>query len=196
MNKKEEIIEVSIKLFSELGYEGTSLVKIAEAAGIKKPSLYAHFENKEEIFLKAMQKTLNEHYEFIQAALNKHPSSLEQKLYYLLSEYFKIIIEQERITQFYNRFLMFPPTELESEIIQLNTEGRDNLRRLLQQVIEEGKNKSEIDKNLSTESILTTYICILDGLYSDARLHNITVEESDSHISEIWEIFWRGIKNL
>lgn len=47
MSTKENVINEALRLFFEKGYKGTSLRDIAEAVGIKKPSLYAHFENKE-----------------------------------------------------------------------------------------------------------------------------------------------------
>ena len=50
-NTKDKILKVSSTLFSELGYKGTSVRKIAEKVGIKQSALYNHFENKEDIFL-------------------------------------------------------------------------------------------------------------------------------------------------
>ena len=50
MDTKSKIINSSIKFFLDLGYENTSLSMIAEDIGIKKPSIYYHFKNKEELF--------------------------------------------------------------------------------------------------------------------------------------------------
>ncbi len=48
---KEKILKVSTTLFSELGYKGASVRKIADKVGIKQSALYNHFKNKEDIFL-------------------------------------------------------------------------------------------------------------------------------------------------
>lgn len=48
---KENIIKVSSVLFSEYGYKGTSVRKIASEVGIRESALYNHFKNKEEIFI-------------------------------------------------------------------------------------------------------------------------------------------------
>jgi len=48
---KEKILKVSRELFSELGYKGASVRKIASKVGIRESALYNHFKNKEEIFL-------------------------------------------------------------------------------------------------------------------------------------------------
>ena len=48
-NTKQEILDVALELFSVKGYEATSLSTIADAVGIRKASLYSHFENKQAI---------------------------------------------------------------------------------------------------------------------------------------------------
>ena len=48
-NTKREILEASLDLFSVQGYEATSISQIANAVGIRKASLYSHFENKQAI---------------------------------------------------------------------------------------------------------------------------------------------------
>ena len=48
-NTKQEILEAALDLFSVQGLEATSLSQIADAVGIRKASLYSHFENKQAI---------------------------------------------------------------------------------------------------------------------------------------------------
>lgn len=49
MSTKERILDEALMLFSENGYDGTSVERIAEKVGIKAPSLYKHFKGKEDI---------------------------------------------------------------------------------------------------------------------------------------------------
>lgn len=49
----EAALETAMRLFWAKGYEGTSLTDLTEAMGINRPSLYAAFGNKEELFRKA-----------------------------------------------------------------------------------------------------------------------------------------------
>ena len=48
-NTKQEILEAALELFSVQGFEATSISQIASAVGIRKASLYSHFENKQAI---------------------------------------------------------------------------------------------------------------------------------------------------
>lgn len=50
MNTKQRIIKEALILFSEKGYSDVYVGDIAEAVGIKAPSLYKHFKSKQEIF--------------------------------------------------------------------------------------------------------------------------------------------------
>ena len=48
-NRKQEIAEKALELFSIYGYEATSLSMIAEAVGIRKASLFNHYSGKQAI---------------------------------------------------------------------------------------------------------------------------------------------------
>ena len=60
-NTKQGILEVSLDLFSVQGFEATSISQIASAVGIRKASLYSHFESKQAI-LDALVKDVLEQY--------------------------------------------------------------------------------------------------------------------------------------
>lgn len=60
-NTKQEILEAALELFSVQGYEATSISQLAEAVGIRKASLYSHFENKQAILDALIQTTLEQY---------------------------------------------------------------------------------------------------------------------------------------
>ena len=49
MTTRDRILDETLTLFAENGYDGTSVEQIAEKVGIKAPSLYNHFKGKEDI---------------------------------------------------------------------------------------------------------------------------------------------------
>ena len=59
MSKKEEIIYATLELAAEYGLKSLSMAQIAKKVGIKKPSLYNHFESKE-ILIKEMYQLIRE----------------------------------------------------------------------------------------------------------------------------------------
>lgn len=46
---RDRILDVALELFTENGYDGTSMREIAERLNITKPALYYHFDSKEDI---------------------------------------------------------------------------------------------------------------------------------------------------
>lgn len=59
MNRKEEILLVTLELAAENGLGNVSMAQIAEKIGIRKPSLYNHSKSKEEI-IEAMYRYFRE----------------------------------------------------------------------------------------------------------------------------------------
>ncbi len=60
-NTKQEILESALDLFSVQGFEATSVSQIAGAVGIRKASLYSHFENKQAILDALVQEVLEQY---------------------------------------------------------------------------------------------------------------------------------------
>ena len=50
MSTREKILLAALRLFSRRGYDAVSVEQIAQAVGIRAPSLYKHFRGKQDIF--------------------------------------------------------------------------------------------------------------------------------------------------
>jgi len=70
-NTRTNIINASLKLFAEYGYETVSVRDIASAAGIKASSIYGHFGHKEQI----LTECFNFYYKY------RHVTRLEKDQY-------------------------------------------------------------------------------------------------------------------
>ena len=82
-NTKQEILEASLDLFSVQGFEATSISQIANAVGIRKASLYSHFENKQAILDALVKDVLDqygEHSIFAQADWDKPDDMADQQV--------------------------------------------------------------------------------------------------------------------
>lgn len=75
----ESALEKALEVFWLKGFEGASLTDLTQAMGINKPSLYAAFGNKEQLFLKAIEL-------YEQRPCAFFYPSLEQKTAYQVAE--------------------------------------------------------------------------------------------------------------
>ena len=55
----ERILDAAEDLFAEKGYSATSLGDVADRVGIRSPSLYNHFKNKEALYLSVLNRLLD-----------------------------------------------------------------------------------------------------------------------------------------
>ena len=60
-NTKQAILEASLELFSVRGFEATSISQIADAVGIRKASLYSHFDSKQAILDAIVKQVLQQY---------------------------------------------------------------------------------------------------------------------------------------
>ena len=60
-NTKQAILEASLELFSVQGFEATSISQIADAVGIRKASLYSHFDSKQAILDAIVEEVLQQY---------------------------------------------------------------------------------------------------------------------------------------
>ena len=67
----DEALGRALELFWRNGYEGTSLSDLTEAMGITRPSLYATFGNKEELFRKVVDRYYADFLGFTRTALEE-----------------------------------------------------------------------------------------------------------------------------
>src|SRR4030081_3217877 len=67
----DQALDRALRVFWRSGYEGASMADLTEAMGITKPSLYAAFGNKEELFRKALDRYVDGPGGYVQVALAK-----------------------------------------------------------------------------------------------------------------------------
>ncbi|MGN6680427.1 MAG: TetR/AcrR family transcriptional regulator, partial [Streptosporangiaceae bacterium] len=92
---RARIQQIAVELFSEHGYEGTSLREIAEHLGVTKAALYYHFKSKEDIIL-----SLVEDYQAQMDALigwaRERPGNAETRRE-ILDRYMHIVAERSQV---------------------------------------------------------------------------------------------------
>jgi len=57
---RKELMAIAIDCFAHYGYQGTSIDRIANAAGVTKGALYYHFRDKEELLSEAVKDRIDE----------------------------------------------------------------------------------------------------------------------------------------
>lgn len=67
--KRQQILDTSLAVFCRYGFQKTSMLDIAQAAGMSRAALYLHFRNKEDVFRSGSERAHAEVMRQVEAAL-------------------------------------------------------------------------------------------------------------------------------
>ena len=107
---KQKILDKALELFSTQGYDSVSVGEIAQAVGIKAPSLYNHFPSKQAIFDAIVESTAAQ-YEADTGKIDIHVQNVtqdipvfteitEDALFGKVRQIFEYSLHNERISRF------------------------------------------------------------------------------------------------
>jgi len=185
-----KIQEATIKLFAENGYEKATLTEIAKAVGIKKPSIYAHFENKQEIFLSIIEELSSVYVAKFKDEFEKYQTfTVEDQLYSVL-ESTRLFFQHEDLGIFLKRMLLFPPKELEGHLLKRYEEFENQLLIVIRGIFEKGILEGEIFHN-EVDELVDAYIHLLDSCF--IQLFDPDDELVKKRLKATWCFFWRSI---
>src|ERR1700681_2119604 len=74
------VLDAAVAVFARFGYRKASMDEVARAASVSRQGLYLQFANKEELFRKAVEHSLNSQLNAAVAALSRRQDSLELRL--------------------------------------------------------------------------------------------------------------------
>ena len=193
MSTKNRIIDSSIKFFLIHGYDNTSLSMIANDIGIKKPSIYHHFKNKEELFIIDFDYIVNSLIDRI-----KLTSNLKLDAKYMLENLISGLIEfnlnlslslkidQNKFVDlssfFSNSINKFP--QLQNSV----DEYYDYLKISISKIIKNGQKNGIIIKDLDKEMSAYLIISTIEGLFTLSSINsnfNVTI-----YRQRIFENLW------
>ncbi len=107
--RRAQLLDIGRNVFSELGYEATSIEEIAERAGVSKPIVYEHFGGKAGLYTAVVDREMTLLQNGIIAALKgTHPKVLLEQAAVALLTY----IEEER--EGFRILVRDPPAETRS----------------------------------------------------------------------------------
>ena len=186
------IQQTALKLFTDYGFEGTSLSDIAKEVGIKTPSIYAHYSSKEQLFLRLVEDVIAEEREKWIAHTDKvqtGPLNAKQQLR-MLFDFYTDFAGMSIGQAFLKRVMLAPPRGLEERlrqyILQYEERTTDDLHKLLRAVSDEA-GAPPVDLNRQVAVIYA----LIDGLLVEFQLYDSKTHRE--RVEAVWEWLWNGI---
>jgi AcrR family transcriptional regulator len=184
-----EIKKVALYHFAKSGYDGTSLSSIASEVGIKKQSIYAHFANKDELFLTIMNEALIHEKSYIKDYFTKNePLHLEPTLYQFLQGYSERY-ELQPETKFLLTMGFLPPTHLHQQVIDSLYRYYDEMEEILIGIFKDKSYSISISVNEAVIAFIGLYDSVLVELLYSGN------ERFQRRLHACWKIYWQGVRN-
>jgi len=147
---RDRVVDVAVKVFTERGYDGTSMADIARALGVHKSSIYHHVASKEQLLEEAVKRALNALHGML-AEPGAMEGSAVERLRYVVGRTVEIMVRQLPEVTVLLRIRGNTPTERWA--IARRREFDRAVQRIVAAAIADGDLRSDIDTALVTRLI-------------------------------------------
>lgn len=79
-SRRELLIRTAVDLFYKHGYHATGIDKILTTAGVSKPTLYRHFESKDELIVAALNRWDEDSREWLADGMKRHGNTPREQI--------------------------------------------------------------------------------------------------------------------
>ena len=136
-SRRDEIINVATRLFSEQGYAATSLDDIAVVIGFTKPAIYYYFASKDEILFEIHDRIVREALERLRA-ISTGPGSPRERLEKALESHVRTVLANVAANRVFDRERPELSEDRSRSIARRDREYERLLRDLYGQGVAEG----------------------------------------------------------
>ncbi|MFK4470744.1 TetR/AcrR family transcriptional repressor of nem operon [Paenibacillus sp. RC73] len=160
---EEKALDAAMQLFWEKGFEATSLSDLTSKMEIQRPSIYAAFGDKKQLFEAALRKYTKSHAAYVRASLQSNSSAKEA-----FCNFFEGVVAEEyeegpnRGCFCINTMVELAPHDEKFEI--LTREHQMYLSAVFQENIERGIRSGELEAETDAKALAQTLVSLLIGI--------------------------------
>lgn len=152
--RRAELVRVAARLFSQRGYNGTSMQHLADALGLQRGSLYAHIGSKEELLFDVVEEGAQRFLDRGEHA-RAQDASAAVRLRVLLVGHVETAIEHlDAATVFLNEW-RYLGADLRAVIQTKRDRYEEIVRAMVQDGIESGEFRSDADVRFAARLVLS-----------------------------------------
>jgi AcrR family transcriptional regulator len=188
--KRLPIFEAAIKVFSEKGFEKTTVDEIANRAGIAKGTIYYNYGSKKNLFLSLIEEGI----ERLESAVKKEidrRNTVRTKLEALITVQLQFFDDYKNFCKVLLSEVWGPDTRWEEKAERI----RSGYLSIIKDLIEAGKKEGLIKKELDTGTTSSA----LFGMVGTAALERFLFEKEYSYediLSTLKILFFSGIEKI
>ena len=170
---RKQLMNAAIDCFARLGYQGTSIDRVARDAGVTKGAVYYHFRDKEDLLFAAVKDRIGSFEKRVLTAVGPSTDAIEKLRQVIDTCFFHTTVSNHR------RFIITLMIEALDTNERLSSEFRNILRRMrtfLARVVRDGQQRGELRTDVSPEAAAAA---IMGGIIGAEVQHYQDREEVD-----------------
>lgn len=185
---RSRIFTVAARLMAHKGYFAVSMREISEQSGVTKPTIYYHFQSKEELYRQLLDTAIHHGDVLINDIINKE-SSVQQKLADMLKVRFRFSLEYPDLARFFvHLFTHLEDNPLSEKLLK----EADVRRKMLKDLIRNGIKSGEFGMSLKPEIAVEIFLGTAAHFISQ-QLAGRKIVLTDKLAEEIVEVLFKGL---
>lgn len=164
---RDHVVDVAVKVFTERGYDGTSMANIADALGVHKSSIYHHVSGKEQLLDDAVKRALNALHGML-----AEPGAVDgpavERLRYVVRRTVEIMVRQLAEVTVLLRIRGNTPTERWA--MSRRRDFDRAVQRIVSDSVAEGDLRSDVDPALATRLVFGMSNSVSEWYQAGGRL--------------------------
>ncbi len=163
---RKAIIDAAIGLFTEKGFEQTSMDELARAAGVGKGTIYGYFKAKEEIFLAYCEAEIDFAFAALDRKLDEEAPLVDQLVAQTMGQ-LTFVTGNREFGRLFAREMVFPGESSKLASRELDMRYLSKLGEVLGRSQQLGELPEDSDPLLLIAHLHAIYILVLSSFYRD-----------------------------
>ncbi len=186
---RSNILKEAAALFSQLGYERTSMREISERVGVSKPAIYYHFPNKQELFEESILMSFEKSQKEIADITNSDSDPIEKLKTLALG-----VMQRTKQNPNGARFIHdLMAGNIRKNIKLDHQKVFSKQMKFFNQILNTGKEQGLIKKELDNFTFIMIFIGTLN-MYTIGYLKGGLSDINSDNVEHIIDILFNGIK--
>jgi len=186
---KASILTAAIKLFSDQGYDRTSIEQIAREAGVGKGTVYSYFHTKKDIIKGFCEFELEQIHEKLVSRSDQDAPVLDQmKTIYMME--FNHITSNKEFGRLFLRESVFPDDESAKDSMEMDQKYLELFFPIFATAQERGELRQDLDMLYITAHFYGLYLLVISAWYSG----HINTEEVETTMETLFRQALEGLQ--
>lgn len=178
IDKKDHILDVAERVFSDLGYDGASTRTISGEAGVNMAMLNYYFGSKEGLFLSVFNRKINSFKEILQDLGSDTNLNSWQKIEKYIELYAERVVNNNCFQKMlYQELARMKRSELTDKLTGIVMTNVIELKKILAEGIEKGEFKKDTDADLVIATIYGTKNFIINTPHMTSTMLGYDIQE-------------------